>query len=201
MSPITIGLTGGIGSGKSTVASLFNRLGIESIDADDVAREVVMPGEQCLIDIENLFGKHILNVDGTLNRAKLREIVFSSSKQLAELEAITHPAIHQKIMEHISLMKGPYCLLVHPLLFEKEKNSLCKFTIAISLPRHQQLERSMGRDNNSAEQINRIMDTQMNDEERSSRADFILKNSGTPDELNVKVIKLHEKILEILDQK
>lgn len=193
-----IGLTGGIGSGKSTAARLFQELGIQYIDADDVAREVVKPGEACLQQIIDHFGRHVVNNNGELNRAALREVVFSDPLQRKTLESITHPAIRQRLTEHINKMTGPYALLVHPLLFETSQNTLCEYTIAISVPRELQIERVMQRDNNSRVQVEHILDAQLSNEERSAKADFILENTGNSADLSVKVLQIHTKLQTLL---
>ncbi|MFD1383751.1 dephospho-CoA kinase [Rhodanobacter aciditrophus] len=196
-----VGLTGGIGSGKSTIAKLFNQLGIQSIDADDVAREVVLPGEPCLDAIIDAFGEQIILPDGQLNRAKLREEVFQNPESRALLESITHPAIRVRIEDHLNAMTSKYGLLVHPLLFEKHQEHLCDLTIAISVTVAQQVERAMKRDGNNEAQIRRIIQAQLPDEDRIERANFILKNTGTAEDLSGKVTELHKKLLDKLDIK
>ena len=193
-----IGLTGGIGSGKSTVAKLFHELNIQYIDADDVAREVVQPGEDCLQQIINHFGQEVVKENGELNRANLRTIVFSDPEQRKILESITHPAIRKRMMEHIDNMSGLYALLVHPLLFETGQNTLCDYTIAISVPRELQIERVMQRDHNTQEQVERILDTQLSNEARCSKADFILENTSNSADLSVKVVQIHNKLQTLL---
>ena len=196
--PVIIGLTGGIGSGKSTVANLFNELGVESIDADDIAREVVEPGEPCLKEIVSVFGQEVLTSNGQLNRAALREIVFSSQELRKQLEAITHPAIRERMHQKLLQCHGKIALMVHPLLFETGQNKECKYTIAISTPKSLQIERVTLRDNNSAEQVERIINTQLSDPERCSKADFILENTSNCDELSVRVFQLYNKLQTIL---
>lgn len=193
-----IGLTGGIGSGKSTAAQLFQQLNVQFIDADDVAREVVEPGEDCLQQIVAHFGDNILLEDGSLNRAALRELVFSNPDKRRALEGITHPAIRRRIAGHLSSMTGCYSLLVHPLLFETGQDVLCDLTIAISVPKELQIERATQRDKNSRQQIERILATQLSNEERCSKADFILENTGTSADLSVKVLQIHNKLQLLL---
>ncbi|RUM49528.1 MAG: dephospho-CoA kinase [Marinomonas sp.] len=197
-SPIIIGLTGGIGSGKTTVAKLFNKLGVESVDVDDIAREVVAPGENCLQEIVQAFGSDILTEDGSLDRAGLRQIVFADPALRKKLESITHPAIKARLKQKLASCESKIVLLVHPLLFETGQNNECKFTIAISIPKQIQIERVMRRDNNSEQQVMRIMDTQLTNQERIERADFILENTSNNADLSVKVLQLHNKLQNLL---
>ena len=196
--PIIIGLTGGIGSGKTTVAKLFNKLGVESVDVDDLAREVVAPGESCLQEIAQAFGSDILTEDGSLDRAGLRQIVFADPALRKKLESITHPAIKARLKQKLASCESKIVLLVHPLLFETGQNNECKFTIAISVPKQIQIERVMRRDNNSEQQVMRIMDTQLTNQERIERADFILENTSNNADLSVKVLQLHNKLQNLL---
>lgn len=193
-----IGLTGGIGSGKSTAAKLFHELNVQYIDADDVAREVVQPGEDCLQQIVDHFGQHVVKANGELDRAALREIVFANPEQRKALESITHPVIRQRLQQHINQMTGLYALLVHPLLFETGQNALCDFTIAISVPKELQIERVMQRDHNSRTQVEHILDTQLSNDERCRQADFILENTGNSADLSVKVLQTHNKLQKLL---
>ena len=196
--PIIIGLTGGIGSGKTTVAKLFSKLGVESVDVDDIAREVVTPGENCLQEIVQAFGRDILTEDGSLDRAGLRQIVFADPALRKKLESITHPAIKARLKQKLASCESKIVLLVHPLLFETGQNNECKFTIAISVPKQIQIERVMRRDNNSEQQVMRIMDTQLTNQERIERADFILENTSNNADLSVKVLQLHNKLQNLL---
>lgn len=193
-----VGLTGGIGSGKSTAALLFSDLGVEFIDADDVAREVVAPGELCLEKICDHFGPTILNEDGSLNRSALRELIFKHPEERKWLESITHPAIRQRLNEHIHAMTGTYALLVHPLLFETAQDQICDYTIALDVPRSLQLKRVMQRDNNSQILVEKILETQLSNEDRCKRADFILENTGNSSDLSVKVSELHNYLTKLL---
>ncbi len=121
--PPIIGLAGGIGSGKSTIAKLFNELGIQSVDADDVARQAVAIGSDCLTAIHFRYGDDILLDDGSLNRSRLRSIVFDNSDERKWLEQLTHPAIRKQLLEQLNQATSPYVLMVHPLLFETGQNS------------------------------------------------------------------------------
>lgn len=196
--PAIIGLAGGIGSGKSTIAHCFNTLGIQSIDADDVARLVVQPGSICLNEIHQRHGDAILLQDGSLNRKALRTIIFNQPEERVWLETLTHPAIRQEIHRQLAEITSPYGLLVHPLLFETHQNSLCKQVIAIDVPRDIQIERVMLRDHIDKESALKILATQLKNDERIARADLVIENAGNIAEMNAKVLKLHKNILASL---
>ncbi|KPQ18956.1 MULTISPECIES: dephospho-CoA kinase [unclassified Halomonas] len=175
-----IGLTGGIGSGKSTVARAFGERGIGWVDADDVAREVVAPGEPALTDILNRFGPEVIAEDGSLNRATLREIVFEEPEQRQWLEQLTHPLIRERLiaaLRHIEAGPSPYALLVSPLLFESGQAALVDRTLVIDIPTDMQLSRTLKRDGVSEANVRAILKAQMSREERCARADDIIDNS------------------------
>ena len=194
--PTIIGLAGGIGSGKSTITKFFNEIGIQSVDADDVARLVVEPGSKCLKKIHQRYGDAILLNDGQLNRKALRNLIFDNPEERIWLEKLTHPEIRKEILTQLQATSSAYVLLVHPLLFETKQDILCKLVIAIDVPENIQLQRVMSRDNISRESAEKIMATQLSNSERIQRADLVLENSGNIAEMNAKVLKLHEKILE-----
>jgi len=193
-----IGLAGGIGSGKSTISKCFNAIGIQSVDADDVARLVVQPGSNCLHQIHQRHGDEILLKDGSLDRSALRTIIFNQPEERLWLESLTHPVIREEIQTQLSKTSSKYALLVHPLLFETKQDIICQFVIAIDVSRKVQLQRVMSRDQISQESAEKIIATQLSNDERIDRADLVLENSGNIDEMNAKVSKLHEKILELL---
>lgn len=196
--PIIVGLAGGIGSGKSTIARCFNQLGIQSVDADDVARLVVEPNSYCLSEIQHHFGDEILLEDGALNRRALRDIIFNDPAERRWLEALTHPAIRSEILTQLKSTTSEYALLVHPLLFETKQDMLCNWVIAIDVPLEIQRQRVMSRDKVNQESAEKIIATQLSNKERLEKANFILENAGNLDEMNAKVFKLHQKILESL---
>ncbi|WP_252108699.1 MULTISPECIES: dephospho-CoA kinase [unclassified Halomonas] len=190
-----IGLTGGIGSGKSTVAKAFEALGIGYVDADNVAREVVEPGEPALLEIADHFGQHVLKADGSLDRAALRELIFNESSERAWLESITHPRIRQRITERLKMLKrhSPYVLLVSPLLFESGQAALVARTLVVDVSMDTQRERTLRRDGVSAAQIEAILAAQLSREERLMRADDVLDNDGALERLEAQVAALDER--------
>ncbi|WFE71965.1 dephospho-CoA kinase [Halomonas sp. M1] len=175
-----VGLTGGIGSGKSTVARAFGALGIGWVDADDVAREVVMPGEPALASIAERFGNNVLQADGTLNRAALRSIVFEAPAERQWLESVTHPRVRERILVHLEHLQhhSPYVLLVSPLLFESGQDRLVNRTIVVDVPVDIQLSRTLERDGVSEAQVHAILAAQLPREARLAKADDVIDNSG-----------------------
>ena len=175
-----VGLTGGIGSGKSTVARAFGSLGIGWVDADDVAREVVMPGEPALAAIREHFGNDVLHADGTLNRAALRSIVFDNPVERKWLESVTHPRVRERILVHLERLQrqSPYVLLVSPLLFESGQDKLVDRTVVVDVPVELQLSRTRARDDVSEAQVHAILAAQLLREERLTKANDVIDNSG-----------------------
>ncbi|MEE3267891.1 MAG: dephospho-CoA kinase [Pseudomonadota bacterium] len=175
-----VGLTGGIGSGKSTVARAFGSLGIGWVDADDVAREVVMPGEPALAAISEHFGNDVLHADGTLNRAALRSIVFDNPAERKWLESVTHPRVRERILVHLERLQrqSPYVLLVSPLLFESGQDKLVDRTVVVDVPLELQLSRTRARDDVSEAQVHAILAAQLPREERLTKANDVIDNSG-----------------------
>lgn len=194
---VVIGLTGGIGSGKSTVARQFGSLGVHWVDADDVAREVVEPGTPALVAIAEHFGEEILTDGGALNRASLRQIVFEQPEQRAWLEGLLHPAIREELIRqlHRSNYALPYALLVSPLLLETDQHELVERVLVVDVPVEVQLERTMARDTNSREQVGRIISAQMPREQRLGRANAVIDNSQPSDRVLAEVCALHEAFM------
>lgn len=189
-----VGLTGGIGSGKTTIAEKFTHHGINYIDADDVAREVVAVGSKCLNSILVRYGEGILLDDGQLNRPKLRQIIFQDPEEKKWLEQLTHPIIHERIIEHLIASTSAYTLLVHPLLFETEKNTICDYTLAINVSKETQVERVCRRDNVGEDMANAIIQSQLTAQARCEFADETIENTGSTEELDIKITQLHEKL-------
>jgi dephospho-CoA kinase len=187
-----VGLTGGIGSGKSTVAEAFKRLGIRVIDADQASRAVVEPGSNALSAIVNHFADQQLLVDGQLNRAALREIIFNNPEQKVWLEELLHPLIGQWIARQIEqTTSSPYIILESPLLFETDQHKSVNITLLIDLPPELQKLRASQRDAVSPEQIEAIINTQMSRESKVSLADVIFDNSLTLESIDQRVLDLH----------
>ncbi|HAA45770.1 MAG: dephospho-CoA kinase [Halomonas sp. 54_146] len=196
-----IGLTGGIGSGKSTVARAFETFGAAWVDADDVAREVVNPGEPALLAIKQRFGSQVINQDGTLNRAALRDIVFKDPAQRQWLESITHPKIRERLLQHIERLKNagaPYVLLVSPLLFESGQDALVNRCAVVDVPTELQLLRTLKRDGVSESQVHAILAAQLPREQRLAKADDVIDNSGDHDSMMQQVSQLHERYRQLL---
>ncbi|MBY6208278.1 MULTISPECIES: dephospho-CoA kinase [Halomonas] len=176
-----IGLTGGIASGKSTVARLFGELGVRWVDADDIAREVVAPGEPALKAIVDRYGDTILNREGRLDRSALRDIVFANEKERRWLEATTHPRIRERLTTRLALLQqqdSPYVLLVSPLLFESGQADMVQRKLVVDVAEDVQMERAMARDKIDADQAKAILGSQMPREKRLSLADDVLVNEG-----------------------
>ncbi len=196
-----VGLTGGIGSGKSTVVRLFGELGVHWVDADNVAREVVERGTPALAAVTKHFGDDILTREGDLDRARLRQIIFESPEERTWLEALLHPIIRDELIRQLMLVSGkpsyhlPYVLLVSPLLFETDQHQLVDHSVVVDVPVDTQIARTMSRDNNSREQIERIIAAQMPRNERVAKADSIIDNTCPLEEVQCRVQELHNEFL------
>jgi dephospho-CoA kinase len=196
---LIIGITGGIGSGKSAVTDRFEALDITVVDADKVARIIVEPGQPALEKIAEHFGAKILLTDGSLDRAALRAKVFSEPQERLWLEALTHPLIREEIRAQLNSSCSPYAILSSPLLLETNQKSLAELVIVVDVPEQVQLERTVQRDNNDADQVRRIMAAQMSRSKRLELADIVIDNSGVLDKLDEVVRGLHEKFLTRVD--
>ncbi|WP_420910981.1 dephospho-CoA kinase [Venatoribacter cucullus] len=190
-----LGLTGGIGSGKSAASDYFAKLGIVVVDADIVAREVVEPGQPAWQAIREHFGPEVLQADGSLNRAWLRQKVFAEPAERQWLEQQTHPRIRDSIIRQLQQAQSPYAILSSPLLFESGQAQLTARTLLIDVPEDVQLQRASARDGNDAEQIRRIMAAQLSRQERRARADDLVDNSGSLEQLYAQLQGLHERYL------
>lgn len=194
---LIIGLTGGIGSGKSAAADLFAAHGITVVDADIAAREVVEPGTACLDAIAEHFGADILLPGGELNRRALREIIFNDPQAKAWLETLLHPAIRELIIQQLGEAPSPYALLVSPLLLETDQHQLASLILVIDCEESEQIQRAAARDNSDAERIKAIMATQLTRTQRLAKADDILHNHGTLADLAQQVDALHQQYLQL----
>lgn len=192
-----LGLTGGIGSGKSAASQWFEAQGITVVDADVVAREVVELGQPALTQIQQAFGDWVLLADGSLNRRALREYIFQSPEARKTLESITHPAIRTSIIQQLHAAQSPYAILVSPLLFETNQHELTQHTLLIDATIELQIERASQRDGQNIEQIRNIIAAQMSREQKQTMADDIVLNDGHLDHLYAHLRLLHQKYLNM----
>ena len=191
-----VGITGGIGSGKTAVTDHLETLGIVVVDADKAARVVVEPGTPALAEIAAHFGSEILLDDGALNRAALRELVFNDSAQRKILEGITHPRIREEIARQLSAATSPYVVLSSPLLLESGQHSFADYVVVVDVPEAVQVDRTMRRDDNSESLVKQIMAAQLDRQTRLSRADEAISNDGTLEALHTEVEALHKRLLD-----
>lgn len=192
-----VGLTGGIGSGKSQASKRFAMHNITIVNADTVAREVVMPGSAALQSITQHFGNEVIETDGTLNRRKLREIIFETPTEKEWLEALLHPLINAEIRRQLHASTTLYTILESPLLLETNQYELVSRILVVDVSEMMQIERASSRDKSDEQQIKAIMETQLSRQERCARAHDIIQNHGSIDELNQQVDKLHELYSEL----
>ena len=190
-----VGITGGIGSGKSAVTDHLETLGITVVDADKVARVVVEPGTPGLTTIAEHFGTDILLADGGLDRAALRKIVFDNPDERKVLEGITHPRIRDEIARQLSEANSPYVVLSSPLLLESGQNTFAHYVVVVDVPEEVQLTRTMARDDNSEALVKQIMAAQLDRHTRLSRADTSIPNDGSLETLYERVEQLHDDLL------
>lgn len=192
---LVIGVTGGIGSGKSAVTRCFEQRGITVVDADVVSRVVVEPGRPALTAIAQHFGADIIQTDGTLDRAALRVHVFADETERLWLERLTHPLIGQEILDQISASRSPYTILSSPLLLDTTQKALVDCVVVVDAPEQLQLQRTVQRDNNDEAQVKRIMAAQMARKDRLALADIVIENTGSLELLDSKVEALHQAFL------
>ncbi|TBU81069.1 dephospho-CoA kinase [Pseudomonas daroniae] len=191
MKPWTLGLTGGIGSGKSAVAEHFVELGVDLIDADQAARWVVEPGRPALAAIVEHFGEQVLQADGQLNRPALRERIFADPTQRRWLESLLHPLIAQEVAQFLARAQSPYAILVSPLLIESGQYKLTQRVLVVDVPEQLQIERTMRRDQLSVEQVQAILAVQATRTERLRHADDVLTNDRDLTWMKSEVERLH----------
>lgn len=190
-----VGITGGIGSGKSAVTAQLEKYGITIADADIAARIIVQPGQPALKAIAQHFGQQILTADGTLDRAALRALVFADDDARAWLEQLTHPLIGEEIRAQLQQSRSPYTVLSSPLLLETRQRELVDYMVVVDVPPETQLARTVARDGNDEAQVKRIMAAQINRSDRLAQADVVLDNSGGLAELELAVEALHQNLL------
>ena len=199
-----VGLTGGIGSGKSTIAELFAELGVPIIDADLIARQVVEKGSPLLAEITAHFGPKILLEDGALNRAALREKVFNHESEKQWLNQLLHPAIRHKMLQQLAAQDAPYCIFMVPLLIENKLTALCQRVLVVDVSKQTQMTRASKRDNNQLALIKNIMQSQVSRSERLQHADDVINNDADLSEslpqLKQKVLDLHHHYLQLAEK-
>lgn len=197
MMTMVIGLTGGIGSGKTTVANLFGDYGIDIIDADIIAREVVEPSTVGLNAIVGKLGADILLTDGTLDRSKLRDAIFNEQQLKDWLNGLLHPLIREKMLSNISKATSPYCLLVVPLMVENNLQTMTHRLLVVDVDESVQIDRTQARDNVAPEHVKKILMAQASRQNRNAAADDIISNNGNSAELKNKVAELHQKYIKM----
>ncbi|HDS5476605.1 TPA: dephospho-CoA kinase [Klebsiella aerogenes] len=196
----TVALTGGIGSGKSTVADEFAHLGVTVIDADIIARQVVEPGTPALLAIAERFGPQMINDDGSLNRRRLRERIFAHSEDKSWLNALLHPLIQQETRRQMQASTSPYLLWVVPLLVENRLTDKADRVLVVDVPKETQIERTIRRDGVSREHAEHILAAQATREQRLAAADDVIENMGSADAVASHVARLHDKYLMLASQ-
>jgi dephospho-CoA kinase len=197
---LIVGLTGGIGSGKSTVSDGFARRGIPVVDADQVAREVVATGEPALERIFVHFGTRIRHPDGSLNRGALRALIFNDTEQRRWLEQLLHPLIRMRILNLLSQLHGDYALLSSPLLLETDQHRLVDHVLVVDIPETLQIQRTMARDRNSEAQVRAILGAQLERSQRLAQADTVFDNRCSPTEIEVKIEALDTEFRHLARQ-
>jgi dephospho-CoA kinase len=194
---LIIGVTGGIGSGKTAATDRFMELGIDVIDADRLSREVVKPGSPALQAIASHFGDTVMTDAGQLNRRALRQIIFNDHNAKKWLEQLLHPLIRQEIVQGLQKSQSPYTILSSPLLLETDQQNLCARVLLIDAPEDLQIRRTADRDHSDEASVRAIMQTQMPRQQRRSHADDIIVNDSTIEQLHLAVTDLHMKYLEM----
>lgn len=194
---LVVGVTGGIGSGKTAATDRFQALGITVVDADLASRVVVEPGRPALKAIEEHFGKEVIADDGTLNRRALRDIVFANPEERKWLERLTHPLIAQEIVSQIQASQSPYTILASPLLLESGQSRMAQRVLVIDVPEDVQIARTATRDNTDANSVKAIIAAQMKRADRLAKADDVIVNDRSLEDLHQAVEALHQRYLEM----
>ena len=195
--PLVVGLTGGIASGKTTVSDLFAEHGVTVIDADVIARQVVEPGTDGLSRLAQLAGEDILNSDGELDRARLRDKIFADKALRASVESLLHPLIRERMNEQVHEVNAEYCIMAIPLLVESGRHTHMDRVLVVDVPETVQRERLMARDGSTPEQVEAILLAQASRQERLAIADDVIDNSGSLAELEQAVSALHRRYLKM----
>jgi len=197
---MVVGMTGGIGSGKSTAATLFAKHSVPIIDTDIIAREIVEPGMPAHTAIVEHFGNDICNDDETLNRARLKQCILQNDTDREYLETLLHPEIRASVIQKLEKLDGCYCIVVIPLLVEKGNYSMLHRTLVIDSTVDNQVSRAQQRDHMDIATIEAILTLQASREQRLARADDVIENNSRLVDLEAQVSKLHEKYMAICDQ-
>jgi dephospho-CoA kinase len=201
VSHFVVGVSGGIGSGKTTVTNIFSSLGVEVVDADVIAREVVSVGTPGLNAIVKKFGQQIVSESGELNRSSLRQLVFSQPELKEWLNRLLHPLIREQMQQQTQSAKSVYCILSVPLLVENNLIKSVDRVLIVDVSEATQLQRTIRRDNSNEQQISAIMRAQASREQRLAVADDVVLNEGSPIELLEKVTELHQFYLKLAASK
>lgn len=196
-----VGLTGGIGSGKTAASNIFARMGVEIIDADEISRSLVNSGSPCFEEVVLHFGRGIVDSTGNLDRAKLRELIFNNEQQKQWLENLLHPLVKQEIERKIEISSSKYIIVSVPLLLESGNYDFIDRILVVDVPEKTQVSRIMQRDGNSENLARQIMDTQVSRDERLKHADDILDNNNDLGSLEIQIKNLHEKYLRLASTK
>jgi dephospho-CoA kinase len=196
-----VGITGGIGSGKTAVTDRFAKLGIKIVDADIAARVVVEPGTAALVAISDHFGSAILLADGYLDRAALRTRIFSEESEKKWLESLLHPLIGKEIMRQLAAAQSPYVIFVSPLLLEAGQNVLCDRILVVDVPEETQISRTISRDDNDEAQVRRIISTQLSRQQRLKQASDVIENNEGLAQLAEPIERLHQQYLAMAAEK
>jgi len=197
---LVVALTGGIASGKTTVSDIFKSKNIPVIDTDVIARQVVEKDKPAYTKVIQLFGEEIVDKDKNINRSKLRQLIFSSSEKRLQLEALLHPIIWREVISQLKSLNAAYCIVVVPLLFEtrsEEKKLRFDRIAAVDVTAELQIKRAKERDNTDDKTINAIINSQVSRQTRLNAADDIISNTGSFDQLQQQVDKLHQQYLEL----
>lgn len=201
MSDYVVGISGGIGSGKTTVTDLFEQYAVVVVDADVIAREVVEPGTPALKEIIVKFGQSVLDGSGRLDRARLRTLVFNNNEVKNWLNQLLHPAIRKQMLLQTQQAKSTYCLLSVPLLVEGKLHEKVDRVLIVDVNEQTQLQRTLLRDKTNEQQIRAIMSAQATRQQRLDVANDIIDNNGNADELTKQVAQLHQRYMQLAQQK
>jgi dephospho-CoA kinase len=196
---LTVALTGGIGSGKSTVSRHLESLGVPVIDADILAHRLVEPGSPALQEIQAAFGTHLVDTEGRLDRTALRSIVFERPEQRKRLEAILHPRIRAAMQDWLNAQTAPYAVLVIPLLFETGQNDLADRVLVVDCEESLQIERVTGRDGHDETQTRRIIAAQVDRKTRLRGADDVIENNGSLEDLTGATERMHRRYMALAE--